>query len=352
MSEKLLSRGTALVIALLGVLLFNALGLPLPFLLGPVFLCLAAALLRLPIQDMGGSFQNLMRTVLGVAIGASITADLLEQAQGMLASIALMPLFVAIIGLIGYPYFRRVCGYDHATSYYAAIPGGLQDMLVFGEEAGGNVRALSLIHATRILVIVTLMPLILAYIWGLEFDNAPGKPASAIPLSELLLMAGLGIGGWQLAKRINMFGASILGPLIATAIASLAGFIHHRPPAEAILAAQFFIGLGVGAKYRGITTGEIQSVIVTALGYCVLLAVISVMFAGLVAFLGLAPAVEAILAFSPGGQAEMVVLAIVAGADLPYVLTHHLFRILIVVMGAPITAKLFGSVKKGSTPRS
>ena len=50
---------------------------------------------------------------------------------------------------------------------------------------------------------------------------------------------------------------------------------------------------------------------------------------------------EGFLAFAPGGQAEMTVLAIVAGADLGFVILHHLTRIVIVILGAPVAARLF-----------
>ena len=55
-----------------------------------------------------------------------------------------------------------------------------------------------------------------------------------------------------------MFGASILGPLILTAIASITGILHTRPPVEAIWAAQYFIALGIGVKYVGVTAQEIR----------------------------------------------------------------------------------------------
>ena len=38
--------------------------------------------------------------------------------------------------------------------------------------------------------------------------------------------------------------------------------------------------------------------------------------------LGFAEPVEALLSFAPGGQGEMVVLAIVAGADVAFVVTR------------------------------
>jgi membrane AbrB-like protein len=247
---------------------------------------------------------------------------------------------VLVIGAIGYPYFRRLCGLDGPTAYYAAMPGGLQDMIVFGQEAGADPRALSLIHATRVLVIVSAMPVILTLGWGMSFAAPPGAPALSIPPHELALMAFCAIAGWKGAERIGLFGASILGPLALTAAFSLAGLIHHRPPAEAILAAQFFIGLGVGVKYVGVTWDELRRFVLASLGFCAMLAGLSVVFAEGVFLGGLAPQVEAILAFAPGGQAEMAVLAIVAGVDVAFVVTHHLVRIVVVITGAPIAARL------------
>ncbi len=328
----------ALLIAAVGVAVFVFLDLPLPWLLGPMFACLIAALAGAKLKGPP-LLGDAMRTILGVAVGASITPDVVTRLPDMAASIAFIPPFILLIGLVGYPYFRKVCKFDPATSYYGAMPGGLQDMLIFGEEAGGNVRQLSLIHATRVLIVVSLLPVVLTYILGLSLDQPIGAPASEIPPLELLYMVLIALIGWQVAKKIGLFGASILGPLILATIASLTGLIHSRPPMEAILAAQFFIGLSVGVKYVGITWSELRRVVLAAIGYTALIMALSLAVAELVVVLGLAPQAEALLAFSPGGQAEMTVLAIVAGADIAYVVTHHLTRIVVVIIGAPIVKK-------------
>ncbi len=331
-------RLQTLAIAALGVAAFRFANLPLPWLLGPMFGCLIAALAGMKLQGIKQA-TDLMRTVLGVAVGASITPAVIGRLGDMAASIALIPPFILLIGLAGYPYFRRLWGFDPATSYYAAMPGGLQDMLVFGEEAGGNPRILSLIHATRVLLIVTALPLILTYALGRDLGLPPGEPAASIPIHELAIMVVIAVAGWRIAAAIGLFGASILGPMILATLASLMDIIHHRPPAEAILAAQFFIGYGVGVKYVGITGAELRRVITAATGYALILAVLSACFAALAIALGLAPATEAILAFSPGGQAEMAVLALVAGADMAFVVTHHITRIITVIVGAPLVGR-------------
>ena len=282
-----------------------------------------------------------MRTILGVAVGASITPAVLAGLPDMAASLALVPAFIAVIALVGYPLFRRGFGFDHPTAWYGAMPGGLQDMLAFGEEAGGDIRALSLIHATRVLVIVTVAPLIMTAYWSVDLTQPPGAPLSSVAPLELVLMGLCGLVGWQVAERIGLFGASILGPMILTAALSLAGLIQHRPPAEMIQAAQFFIGIAVGSKYAGITWRELRQAVVAGLVYSLLLAAISLVFIELIVHLGLAPGLDAFLAFLPGGQAEMIVIAIIAGADLAYVVSHHLLRIVLVILLAPIVARLF-----------
>ncbi len=343
-------RALTFAIAGLGGALFLALHLPLPLLLGPMLACLIAALAGAPLAG-AGQLGILMRTFLGVAVGASITPGVLAELPGIAASLAFVPLFIGAIALVGYPLFRRVFGFDHATAWYAAMPGGLQDMLVFGEEAGGDIRALSLIHATRVLVIVTVAPFIMTVYWGVDLSQPPGTPIRATDLTEIAIMVAAGVAGWKIAERLGLFGASILGPMILTAALSLSGVISHRPPAEMIQAAQFFIGIAVGVKYAGITLRELRVDVTAGVVYSAALALISLIFIELIVGLGLAPALDAFLAFLPGGEAEMVVIAIIAGADLAYVVSHHLLRMILVILLGPVVEKLIARREKARETR-
>ncbi|MDU8945428.1 AbrB family transcriptional regulator [Rhodophyticola sp. MJ-SS7] len=338
--SKSTRRLLTLALAAFGAAAFWALSFPLPFLFGPMFACLVAALLGAPLVGVGQVSVG-MRTILGVAVGASFTPEVVERLPQMAASVAIIPLYIVVIGLIGVPFFRKVYKFDWVTSWYAAMPGGLQDMVIFGQEAGGDVRALSLIHATRVLIIVTVAPVILTQGFGVTLDNPIGAPAAELPVHELILMVAAALIGWKGGERIGLFGASILGPMLLTGVLSLADLIHFRPPAEAILAAQFFIGLGIGIGYVGVTLYELRRDVVAGIFFVLLLAVLAAIFTEVVVLLGLARPVEGFLAFAPGGQAEMTVLAIIVGADLGYVIVHHLTRVILVILGAPVAARVF-----------
>ncbi len=344
-TPRIKSCALTVLLAVAGTVLFWWAGLPLPFLFGPLFACLIGALAGAQLRGLGQISVG-MRTILGVAVGASLTPEVIGRLPQMAVSVSLIPVYIALIGLIGVPFFRRVYGFDWATSWYAAMPGGLQDMVIFGKEAGGDVRALSLIHATRVLIIVTVAPLILTQGFGVTLGNPIGAPMASLPMHELALMAAAALVGWKGGERIGLFGASILGPMIVTAALSLSGLIHFRPPAEAILAAQFFIGIGIGVGYVGVTIVEIRRDVAAGVVFVLMLAALAAALTEIVVFFGLAPAVDGFLAFAPGGQAEMTVLAIVVGADLGYVIVHHLTRVFLVILGAPIAARILGIREK------
>ena len=329
-------------ICLTGAAIFLWFELPLPWLFGPLFSCLLAALIGINLYSIK-ILSDAMRTILGVAVGATVTLSFLLELPGFWNTLIFIPITVILSGIIGVWYFQKLCGYDFPTAYYSSMPGGLQDMLVFGEEAGGNVRAMSLIHATRVLVIIIALPILLTFIWGISLDKPPGDPIKSFAIEQLIILGICGIAGWKIASFLGMFGASILGPLVLTAIASITGILHTRPPVEAIWAAQYFIALGIGVKYVGVTAQEIRKDILAGLGFCIFLLVITLSIVSLVINYNLAPAVDAMLSMAPGGQAELVVMALIVGADLGFVVAHHLFRIFIVILGAPIMERFMKS---------
>ena len=110
--------------------------------------------------------------------------------------------------------------------------------------------------------------------------------------------------------------------------------------------AQFFIGMTIGAKYSGITLTEVRRDLLAGLGFCVLLILPTGVVVQVSLLTGLAPGMEALLAFAPGGQAELTVLALIVGADMAFVVTHHVLRIFLVILGAPLAIRFFAKGPK------
>ena len=327
------------LIALVGAISFLILNAPLPWLFGPLTSCLITAMLGFKLK-VYKPLGDGMRTILGVAVGAAVTPAFFYSLPSLAPTLLIVPFFTILIGLVGVIYFKKIYDYDFYTAYFSSMPGGVQDMIVFAEEAGANVRSVSLIHATRILVIIVILPIILSSTWEVNLTKPPGKPLQEFELFQLTLLFFSAVFGWQIARKLGLFGASILGPLILAAVLSLYGLLTTRPPAEIIWVAQYFIAIGIGVKYVGISGVEIRRDILAGLGFSLLLIFLTTSVLALVFILNLAKPVEAILSFAPGGQGELVVLAIIVGADLTFVVAHHLLRIFFVILGAPIIASL------------
>ncbi len=352
MAQPLITQNQIITLSLafVGGCLLYWLDAPLPFLFGSLGACLIAATLGVPLQ--GAPFlSTVSRTVLGVAIGASITWSLLSQFVSLAPTLLLVPPYIAIIAFIGVNYFHRILGYDKTTAYYAAMPGGLQDMVVFGEEAGANARTLSLIHATRLLLMVTAAPVILVTFFQADLTHRLGPPASELPIYHLILILAIGITGWKLAEWLGLFGASVIGPILLSIPLSLTGVLTERPSQEVIMVSQYFIGLGIGVYYRGITPVEIRRDILAASGFVLILVLIAAIFIALASVVSNLNPTDIFLAFWPTGQAEVAVLSLAAGANVGIIVAHHLARIILVILGAPTFAKFLKHDTKPDIPK-
>lgn len=320
-------------------LLLEQFGAPLPFLFGSLFGCLTASIFGIELAGMP-LVSNVSRTVLGVAIGTTLTMEVITTIPRYIPTLLIVPLYVGLISCVGYPFFRRILKYDRPTAFYSSMPGGLQDMVVFGIEAGGNPRTLSLVHATRSLVLVTIAPIVLTQIFELELDNPLGSPITELPLIENIGLFLTGIVGMILFRKLKLFGADILGPLLLSAPLAIFGILTHRPSEEMIILSQFFIGIGVGIHYQGINTKELSRDIIAGLGFVAVVIAIA-----LITLLGASqisdiPLFELFLCFWPGGQAEIAVMTLAAGGSVSIIVLHHIVRIFLVITGAPILHKL------------
>lgn len=322
-------------VAAIGVAAALLLGLPLPFLLGPLSATCIAALLGLHMVGFRAT-EKPLRAILGVAAGAAITPAVVERVPHFALSLSLIPVFLLIAGLIGYSFFRHVCRYSPATALYAAMPGGFQDMLAFGEEAGAHVRTLSLIHASRLVIVVSLIPLLTSIFGQADFTGQAGPSSSSLTPQDWLLMAIACVLGWKVAERMGVFGGAILGPLALAAAFSLADLLHARPPSELLLGVQFLLGASIGARFVNITLREVTTIVLAGVAYALVLGILSIGFAIAAHHLVDLGWLDVLLAYSPGGQGEMAVLALASGADLLFVVTHHILRFAIILTTAPI----------------
>lgn len=320
----------------LGGLLAVWIQLPLAWMIGSM---LAVTLLAVSGVKVRASFtlRGAMIAILGVMLGSGFTPAMLSQLPLWSISLAGLLPYTAISVLVGYIYFRRCFGYDPATCYFAAVPGGLSEMVVMGGLSGGDQRVIALTHASRVLLVVMILPFGFQALQGYEAGaaSAPGEPLLDIPVLDLLWLGGCAVVGIPLAKLLRLPAAQLIGPMLLSSAVHLAGLTSAAPPYELVAAAQVVIGSAVGTRFAGTSLRFLARALLGAAGLSLLLLAVTLVFAFLLTLptgLSLEPL---ILAYAPGGLAEMSLIALALGLDAAFVATHHSVRIVLIVIGAP-----------------
>lgn len=334
---------SSLFIGLLGVGLFYWLHLPMPWLLGSIFsVLLAAHFLKLNVIKPA-KLANPVRIILGVSVGSAFSPALLNEASSYLFSLLFVVLAVAMFVFIGYAYYTKIAGLDKKTAYFSALPGGMLEMVAICESYGGDVRRVMLIQTTRITLIVYTVPFIIQHWGGIDLTGRTriAQELSVIPIDQALMMGLVGFLGWYIMSRTRLAGAAIIGPMMLSAIVYSSGLLEARVPDELIYFAQLVLGAGVGTSFIGVKKREVFQSLLAALGFFIILMLVSILVAVLMSHLTGIPFVATLIAFIPGGQAEMNVMALIVGISIPYIALHHLLRMFLVMSIAPLLASFF-----------
>ncbi|MFP6731759.1 MAG: AbrB family transcriptional regulator [Alphaproteobacteria bacterium] len=333
----------ALAIGAAGGSIFAWFNLPLAWMMGAMCLTTLSAIGGVAVK-VPPSLRMIMIAVLGVMLGSAFHPDIIESAGQWSASLAMLFFYVAVVALLGGLYFRKVAKYDATTAYFSAIPGGLSEMILVGGSMGGDDRSIALTHASRILLVVLIIPFWFRLVEG--YEPAPGGVSSSfmafvdIPAADLVILALCAVIGFFVARACRLPAAALTGPMVISAAVHLFGLTTSKPPSELIIIAQIVIGTAIGCRFAGVGPRRVLRALVAAGGATAIMLGIGVLFSlGLHAALGL-PVAALVLAFAPGGLAEMTLIALALGVDPAFVSTHHVVRIFLVVILAPLAFKM------------
>jgi len=332
----------ALAIGLTGGIAAFFAGLPLPWMLGPMIANTVAAMLRAPISGPD-KLRPFVMPVIGVMLGSAVTAEIFGLLGTWLLTLFLLPLFLACASGISYAVYRRIGGYDPVTAFYCAMPGGLNEMLLLGAEAGGDERRIALAHAARVLIIIVFV----ALFFGLMLGVSSGGRGSVnwvgiyqITALDYVILGICAAAGAILGTKLGLPAALVFGPMIISGVAHIAGWVTVPPPTIFVIAAQVTIGTVIGTRFIGATLAEIRTDIGLSAIASLLMLLAAVGFAELIVVISGIPLAQAFLAFSPGGLTEMSLLTLAMEQDVTYVSVMHIIRITLVIALAPFIFKL------------
>lgn len=320
----------ALVLGLLAGLVANRAGMPLPWMLGPMIASTIAVVAGARIEAPT-RIRPFVIPAIGVMLGSGLTPELVAALPRWGVTIAMLVPFVAISAALAFLFFRRVGGHDPVTAFFAAMPGGLNEMVMLGSVYGANERTVALMHAVRILTVVTAIPFFYRLMYGTVSSVFQASAAPSLTLRDIAILVACGVVGALIATRIKMPAGMMFGPMLASGVVHLLGWTASKPPGELVALAQVIIGSAIGCRFVGAVFREVARDLFYGFLAAILLIVVAVAFAQLGHWLSGLPTDDIALSYAPGGFAEMSLVGLALHADIAMVATHHLFRIFAIV---------------------
>ena len=322
-----------------------ALGLPLPMLLGSVVTVGAASILG-PLPgglrpEVPGRLRLAFIPVIGVSIGAAFTPDILTDLARWWPSLAALVLFIPAAHGIGFLMLRR-SQLDDATAYWGSVPGGLIESVMLGEEAGADVAMLTMLQFLRLILCIVLVPLGFALATGHAVGSGAGVViGGGAPLAALdwVLLAAAGVAGVAAGQALRLPAAFMTGPILVSGIFHLLDWVEGAPPGWLIQLTQLVVGVSLGTRFAGMApTALLTAMRLSSVNLVLVLAMAAVAAAILPRFTG-EPWQAVLLAYAPGGLAEMSLVALSLDIGVLYVTAHHVARIVLSVGMAKLLSR-------------
>lgn len=315
--------------------LFSVVGLPLPWLTGPIAVIAALAIAGVSV-DMPDWFRPVIFIMLGIIIGSRVDQQMLAGLVRWPLSLGLLVLYVPAAIATMYAYFRLVGRADPNTALVSSSPGSLAYVLAYAADSGADMRKVVVTQSVRLGILVLLLPMALT-----PAAPGPGPAIVAIfnPFDQIWLFAVAAAGGALAAWKLSIPAAPMLGALAASAILHVSGLNTALLPDAAVMAAQVGLGCQIGGRLRGADRKELARVSVIGLGAVLVGIALSALFALAVDLLLGIEFAQGLLAFAPGGIEAMALMAISLDLDPAYVGAHHIARILMMPLMIPLAAR-------------
>ena len=326
----------SIFLAVFGGFVAHNIGIPLPWMLGPLFIiglfCALKVEIKLPKKPL-----PLVRALLGCVIGSNFTNEIFININQIGKSLFLLPFFVVLMILSTYFVLKIIMNYDKKTSLIGSMPGGLNEMVLLVSEIGGNERIVTLLNTTRIIMVVTIVS-ILTHLFTEDFVNETSETLYFSHLDDLLYIFTISIIGLFIGKILSIPGYSIIGPMLLSSFLHAFDFVNVTPNILLIIVIQIYLGSNLGLYFKGINLQEFLGPIKAGVLSTLISFIPLSLFLYFLNFLGF-DLLSLILSYAPGGQAEMCILTLSIGGDIVFVSIHHVFRVFFVIIMAAFLKK-------------
>jgi uncharacterized protein len=284
--------------------------------------------------------------ILGIELGQKINLSFLHIFKEYWMTIILMLLLSIFFSLLSGFVLWKYSKTDMLTSFFGTAPGGLSAMPGIAEEVGANTAVVSIIQTMRIFLVILIIPIIVSFWASNQVDQVTFSAQTVSPfkwenLLWTLVLVGIAYGGYHLGKYLKFPAPWLIGSMVGVAVVQSFGslYLGHDMvswwPYIVITLSQIFIAASIGSRFhKSMFIGLKQTIMVAFLSTMGLIfsMIMCAFFVSKVTGIAL---ITAVLAFAPGGIAEMTTTSVVLNADSTFVVAVQVLRVIIVCVILP-----------------
>jgi uncharacterized protein len=325
-----------LLVATVGGVGFAWMGLPAGLVSGSTLATAIAALLGRP-MTVPAPLGRVCFVLIGILLGAVVTPESLHGIVTWPLSIALLAICAALMTVAATCYLRFVHGWEPLSALLGASPGSLGQAMALSAEFGADIRGIAIVQTVRVMIITLGLPVGLG-LFGFVASAAPRAP-EGFSLIELVIVIAASTATAFLMHKIKFPGGLLFGAMAASAVLHGLGLLHATLPWWLGAAAVVVMGGLTGARFASTTPTMLMAYLWAALGSATVAIAVSAVFVLVVmSFLPFRVA-DVVVAFAPGAQDTMMVLALALYLDPVFVGAHHLTRFLVVTFSVALMAR-------------
>ena len=295
------------------------------------------------------------QAVTGVALGTYLKSSSLSALSDDWLPVALVSAATLVVSLGAGVVMARVTELDRPTAALGMVAGGASGIVTMARELGGDDRLVAFMQYLRVLIVVSLTPLLVAVAFPGHGGTSATGPSGAPLIGSIrdwALTAALATVGAFAGPALRVPAGALLGPMV------LAGAVSLSAPADWFVvpglaqdAAFVVIGLQVGLGFTVATVRQTGRLVAPVLAG---IAVLMLACAGLAVVLDRLTSVsfmDAYLATTPGGLYAVLAAALGAGANTTFIVAVQSLRVVIMVVLAPVAVRrLLGGPAAAGAP--
>lgn len=328
MKENCLKMFFTFVVASVGGYLFSMIGIPVPWLLGPLIVLLIGNLIKPTYFYWPRKIKSVGMVLIGYTIGLSLTGDAMRDIGKQLPYMfGMTTLLILLSAVIAY-FIAKLSKINYRTALLGSIPGGMTQIIILADELKSvNLTIVTMTQMIRLLLIVIGMPLLLAMMG--QHEKVPlianDEAVEMINWQTLLLLL-VCVALSFVGRKIKFPTAFLLMPVLVVAVAQGLGVQAVELPNSVLQLAQLLVGMYIGLSMKPRELEQKTKTISLAIVSGLLLFIVAMLLGIFFAKVNELDLATALLSLAPGGMDQMGVIAHEIDAELSMVAGYQIFR--------------------------